>query len=108
MNDTNPTVAEQHDEFCNRLWDVHCRLCTRTATASQESLEADGWLLTPKGEFCLDCAKSDIVRYLLGWDGFLERNMAANVEDANQWMSEYKATVPDAPQQDTSPTICPF
>jgi len=110
MTNTNPTVAELHDEFCNREWNAACRLCTRTQTATQESLEAEGWKLTQQGEFCSDCATHDIVRYCLGWDAFLERNMAANVEDAKQWKTEREAvqkqttTLPP----DTSPIVCPF
>jgi len=72
MNDTNPTVAEQHDEYCNRPYSVSCVLCEIHKTASQQTLiEKLGWYLSAQGEFCGACKFTDAavnLRWTRGWE----------------------------------------
>ncbi len=56
---------DEHDQFIYELkpYTVTCK-CGKTETASQASLEVDGWVLTECGESCRACTKK-IVTYAL-------------------------------------------
>ena len=46
------TIATAQQEFELRVFPVECKLCDRYELATQQKLEAKGWLLNTHGEFC--------------------------------------------------------
>lgn len=46
---------ERWDEYENRSWDVKCAKCGTEATATQKALDAFGWHLGRRDNFCPPC-----------------------------------------------------